>query len=185
MSNRAPDRDPVDYVIDQLDHFYVFSSPMHSGTTYRERSWTRFCTWQASATHAELQPISTQAIETWLEAMLACRFAMIKRLKAAGFQIVVVEPPRPLLRTPGLLNIKPDILLAADAAHRSYVTRWLEATGIPIVCAPERSHCGGFTLNEYSRPAPDPHHGNALFGEQAMAAIIALCSGKAANAVPN
>ncbi len=98
---------------------------------------------------------------------------MMKMMKERGHNLAVAEAPKPLARTPAMLALRQDILLASDRLYREFVYRRLRENNIPVVSVPEHRHSGGFTTEEFSGEKPtDPHHGNVHFGAAMMTKLL-------------
>jgi hypothetical protein len=175
-ADRVKDFKPVDYTIDSLDDIYVFSSPLHSTPTFIRVAWRNFCPWECYAANPDLHAVSTSLVQAWIEQTMKCRFAMLQVLKARGYNIAVVEPPKPLARTPTMFAIRPDVLLAVDRIHRDFIARWLNENRISIISVPENTQSEGFTIEEYSSKDPDPHHGSAKFGAEMLTKVLEYAS---------
>ncbi len=152
---------------------YFFSSPLHSAPICRDAVWKSYCPWACAIGHPDITPISNATIETWLEADLAPRFALLKIMKQRGYDITVVEPPKPLHRAPLGHGIKPDIMRAVDEMQRGYVTGMLAKLDIPVLTVPEYTVSDGFTTDAFSNENPkDKHHGSLCFYKAMMEKII-------------
>jgi hypothetical protein len=163
---------PVDYELGNREDVYIFSSPLHSCTVYRDATWREFCPWECLEGNPDFYAISTSLIELWSGAQIKQRLDMLRTVKEHGYDIAVVEPPKPLSRVPETRGLRPDVLLAADRIYRDFVKRRLGEIDIPVIEVPSHSHEGGFTIPEYSAPPPDPHHGSRLFIEEMMRLIV-------------
>lgn len=163
----------LDYVIDSLDDLYVFVSPLHSASIYREPSWQTFCPWECAEANPDLQAVSTSVMEAWFEAHIKCRLSMMKMMKERGYNLAVAEAPKPLVRTAAQFALRQDGLLASDRLYREFVCRRLRENEIPVISVPEHTHSEGFTTDEYSASDPtDPHHGNDLWGAETMTKLL-------------
>ena len=163
----------IEYLIDGPDDIYVFSSPLHSCTIYRNPAWRSFCPWECAKANPDLQAVSTAAIEAWAEAQIACRLSMLEAATPRVFKLAVVEPPKPLLRVVRMYSLRRDVLAAADRIYRDFVTRRLYETGVPVISVPDHMVSEGFTLDEYAPEDPaDTHHGNERFGKEMMTRIL-------------
>ena len=161
------------YFVDRPQDVYVFSSPLHSAQIYRHPAWRSFCPWTCAASHPDLQPVSQTVCEAWFDAHLKCRLMLLEAMKRRGFHVAVVEPPKPLARTPAMFALRPDILVAADRLYRDHVMRRLDERDVPVIAAPAHSHADGFTREVYANTTPDdPHHGNLLYGAEMMLRIL-------------
>jgi hypothetical protein len=163
----------MEYLIADPDDIYVFSSPLHSCTVYRNASWRSFCPWECADANPDLQAVSTAAIEAWAEAQLACRLALLETAKTRVFSLAVVEPPKPLPRVLALYSLRRDVLATVDRIYRDFVVRRLGESGIPVISVPEHMVSDGFTRDEFAARDPtDPHHGNEQFGAEMMMKIL-------------
>ena len=176
-----PEIYPVDYSLESRDDIYIFSSPLRSCTIYRDPTWNQFCPWECLEKNPDLQGISTSLIEFWSYAQVKLRLEMLRAVKERGYDIAVVEPPKPLSRVPEMWGLRPDVLLAADRIYRSFVMRKLREIGIPVIEVPSHSHQRGFTTPEYSAPQPDPHHGGELFVSEMMRLILEYAAARNAS----
>jgi hypothetical protein len=175
ISQRRPGGELLkNFVADKNDDVYFFSSPLHSAPLYRDRVWKTFCPWQCADSNHDLQALSSGVIEGWVDRQVRRRIELLEELCAGGISLVVIEPPKPLKRSPEMLGIRPDVLIAASHLYRRYVSGLLDERSIPIIRAPDETYDGtGFTKSAYeARDLNDYHHGNALFGSLAMKKII-------------
>lgn len=163
---------PVNYGLGNQDDIYIFSSPLHSCTVYRDATWHQFCPWECREKNLDLHAVSTSLIEIWSGAQVKLRVDMLRAAKARGYNIAVVEPPKPLSRVPEMWGLRPDVLLAADGIYRNFVMRSLGEIGVPVIEVPSHTHERGFTIPEYAAPHPDPHHGSRLFAAEMMRMIL-------------
>jgi hypothetical protein len=170
FSDRVPDvARAADFTITSLDDVYVFSSPLHGGMTYWDPVWKKFCPWECAAANPHLQALSTSAVERWIATQMKCRFAMLKLLNEHGYRLAVLEPPKPLARTPQMSGTPADVIIAADRIHRDFVLRWLNEHDIPAITVPEHTYRDGLTTNEYSHDNPqDMHHGSLQFAKEML-----------------
>lgn len=174
----VPKSKPVDYTVEKNQDLYVFSSVLHSAPTYRNQVWQKFCPWQCAVANTDLQAVSDAVIHQWVSEQMTFRFAMLERLKGSGLNIAVIEPPKPLQRTPGKFGIRADVLATASEVHRSFVVSWLEKRGIPVIPAPASSYNGeGFTESMFEAANPaDPHHGNWRFARDSLSEVVAFAT---------
>ena len=128
FANRVPKvAGPVDFTIADRGDFYVFSSPLHSGHTYWDGVWHEFCPWECVAANPHLQGLSTSVVESWITAEMKCRFAMLTMLRDRGYRLAVLEPPKPLARTPRMGGTAPDVhRRRRPDTPQPRVARWLE-----------------------------------------------------------
>lgn len=163
-----------DYVVRKNDDTYFLSSPLHSAPLYRNRVWKTCCPWACAERHDDLQALSSGVIESWADRQVRHRIRMIDKLRAGGISLIVVEPPKPLKRTPKMFGIRPDVLIAASDIYRNHVSGLIGERGIPIIRTPDETYEDtGFTKSVYApKDMKDYHHGNVLFGALAMKKII-------------
>lgn len=168
-----PGKKPLDYLIDSPDDLYVFSSILHSARSYSNAAWKTFCPWQCAAANPDLHSVSSAVLRTWIQAEVQCRYDLLIKLKDHGYNVAVVEPPKPLRRVPGRHGIRPDVLLAVDQFHRRLVTRMLRDAGVEVISVPDHTHADGFTVAAYESSDPrDVHHGNERFGVEMMDRVV-------------
>jgi hypothetical protein len=173
FSHALPQRRPLDYVIDSPEDIYFFSSILHSARSFSNVAWRTFCPWQCAEANPALQPVSSAVLRTWIEDQVRSRYDLLVKLKAHGYRVAVVEPPKPLPRASRQLQIRPDVLRAVDDCHRSVVGEMLRAADIDVISVPEHTHADGFTTDEYMSTTPrDIHHGNERFGAEMMDSIV-------------
>lgn len=174
----VPNGRPVDYTLEKNEDVYIFSSVLHSAPTFRHRVWQKFCPWLCAAANPDMQAVSDAVIHQWVGEQVQYRFAMLERLKGSGLNIAVIEPPKPLKRTPGRFRIRPDVLATASQVHRSFVVDWLEKRNIPVIPAPASSYdATGFTESNYEAADPaDDHHGNWRFASESLRAVMAFAT---------
>ena len=175
ISQRRPGGETLkDYVVDKNIDQYFFSSPLHSAPLYRNRAWKACCPWMCVAHNEDLQALSSGAIEHWADRQARRRIDLLDKLCAGGISLAVVEPPKPLKRTPKMFGIRPDVLIAASNIYRNYVSALLDERGIPIIRTPEETYeDSGFTKSVYApKDMKDYHHGNPLFGSLVMKEIV-------------
>lgn len=172
-ANNVPQFKSVDYIIDDLTGLYFFSSPLHSTKWLRDGPWKTHCPWTCSSAVPGLQAVSSAAIETWLMAELRCRFAMLRALSSRGFNVAVIEPPKPFARLSSRLRINPAVIAGVNEMCRSFVMQWLKENDIPVITVPDHTHADGFTMPIYeSQNTEDPHHGSLQFGVEMLQKII-------------
>jgi hypothetical protein len=163
----------IDYIIDGPDDIYVFSSPLHSCTIYRNPAWRSFCPWECAKANPDLQAVSTSILEAWAEAQIECRLSMLTLAKTRVGKLAVVEPPKPLARVLDMYSLRREVLCAADRIYRDFVIRRLSENGIPVISVPGHMVSGGFMKDDYSAKDPmDPHHGNEQFGAEMIMRIL-------------
>ncbi|RCW86676.1 hypothetical protein [Paracoccus lutimaris] len=142
-----------------------FSGILHTAPYTRARDWRSFCPWSIQKDHPDLQPISDAALQTWIERETAARLSFLFELRSKGFDICVIEAPRPLERAPGMHDIRPAVMARVDAICRSFILARLAEIGVRVIEVPPETVSGGFTTAEFSSGNPkDPHHGNLEYG---------------------
>ena len=176
QADRVPGTAALDYTLGPPEALHVFSSPLHSAVAHRAPAWRNFCPWDSAAANPDLAPLSDGVLESWFDALLACRWALLRDLRRQGYRLAVLEPPRPLQRAPALYNLRPDVVVAVDRRYRDHVRRWLAAEGVPLIAVPEASiGADGFTAPDYANANPqDPHHGSAVFSTEMLRRILAF-----------
>lgn len=106
-------------------------------------------------------------------AELRCRFAMLRALSSRGFNVAVIEPPKPFARLSSRLRINPAVIAGVNEMCRSFVMQWLKENDIPVITVPDHTHADGFTMPIYeSQNTEDPHHGSLQFGVEMLQKII-------------
>lgn len=159
---------PLDMVLRPGGRLY-FSSPLHTGPFTRAPAWRTYCPWSVHSAHPGLVPLSDSALLTWVGRDLEPRLRFLSLLRDNGFDVRVIEAPRPLARTPALFQIHPDVLRCVDRICRSYVMTRLHEIGVPVIAVPDATVADGFTRDDFSHANPkDPHHGNRAFGRLMM-----------------
>ncbi|HET6378414.1 MAG TPA: hypothetical protein VFG05_08945 [Methylocella sp.] len=177
-ANNAPQFRSVDYIINDLAGIYFFSSPLHSTKWLRDGPWKTHCPWTCISAAPGLQAVSSAVIETWVMAELRCRFAMLQKLTARDFKVIVIEPPKPFARLAARLQINPAVIAGVNEMCRSFVMQWLKENNIPVIRVPDHTHSGGFTTPIYESQNPDdPHHGSLQFGVEMLQKIIHYANG--------
>jgi hypothetical protein len=169
-----------DYVVEKKeDILYFFSSPLHSAPLYRNRIWKTCCPWVCVPQNPDLQGLSATVIEHWAGKQVRRRIELLDKLREGGISLAVIEPPKPLKRTPKMFGIRPDVLSVASRHYRDYVSSLLEERRIPIIHVPSKTYDeSGFSKSSFApKNLDDCHHGNVLFGCEVVKEIVKFVDG--------
>ncbi len=171
FADRVPGHNPLDLHINGGDQYY-FSSPLHSAPFYRDPAWRSFCPWTCSIDSPDHTPVSDATIEAWVDTAQARRMELLVKMKARGFDVTVVEPPKPLQRR-AHGSTKPSILRRVDEMVRNHITKRLQDLDVGVIEVPEHTVSDGFTLEAFSSEnLEDPHHGSRPFYKLMLDKII-------------
>jgi hypothetical protein len=161
---------------------FLFSTPLHTAPFIRDKVWQDYCPWQVQGQHPQLVPLPDAVLHSWLARRLGAVFEYLDRMKDAGFDVTVIEAPRPLARAPSRYGISAGIVRAVDAICRRYICDVLAKHEISIIQVPIETHDDGLTSESYSGVHPKhAHHGNAAFGQAMMAHILQMLETEAQN----
>ena len=164
--------EPLDMLLQPGGRHY-FSSILHTAPYTRAADWRRFRPWSVMGDFPRLQPVSDAVLQTWVAREIAVRLAFLSELRAKGFDIRVIEAPRPLERAPALHVIDPDVMARVDTICRDFIKMRLARAGIRVIGVPRETLSGAFTAEAYSAERlADPHHANLEYGRLTMLRIL-------------
>ena len=124
---------------------FYFSSILHTAPYTRTTDWRRLCPWSVQDNHPDLQPLSDAVLLTWVGRETAARLRILSELREKGFDVCVLEAPRPLERAPVMHAIRPDVMVRVDEICRTFIKARLAEIGVWVIGVPEETLIGGLT----------------------------------------
>ncbi len=171
--NRSFSRESV--AVDGADPVIVVSLPLHTSGFLQRTGWNTHVPWSMVRKPREF-PLSDQAIEALITDESKYAVAFAAALKSIGLSVAVIEAPRFFRNAPYLRNRRLDVCCYIDRLCRERVSSALAEAGVPVIAQPARTVAAdGTTDPAYKHEDPkDRHHGNAVYGQLAMAEIAAF-----------
>lgn len=164
---------PLSVEIRSTNPILFLSAPLHSAPLFSNPCWRSHCPARLASQFPSFAPVSHGAIASWCESHLSKQAEFLAHIVGRGHRVAVVEPPKPLYRTPALHSIPAEIIKATDDIYRSTCLAILDRLSVDVITVPDSTHTNGFTTEKFSASDPtDPHHGNIDFGFAMVSKII-------------